>query len=94
MALGDGLRKGPIPPPQAKFGDILLFLERLGHWVPGKEQRKRSVGKLHSDVEWSFKDGCPGEESFTPPWRETAPGSEEAGGLAALWMGRMMWSGS
>lgn len=32
----------------------------------------------------TFRDWCPGEESFTLPWKETAPGSEEAGGRLGL----------
>lgn len=81
-----------ILPCKAKFGAISLFLEFSGPWVSGKEQRKSTVGKSHSNVEWSCKDGCSGEENFLLPWKDTAAGPEEARGVAETcgWWG---WCG-
>lgn len=57
---------------QDKFGAVFHFLEPLGPYVSGKQQRRSMVGKSYQMCRGAGTDGCPGAGGIQMPHGSTA----------------------
>lgn len=74
MALGDGPRKGLVPPRP-----LFRTLGTLGLCERAEKKQSWEIPLMRNGP---VKDECPGEKSFMLPWKELARRSQEAGGVA------------